>query len=143
MGWLSLLCEQRAVPVVLLSTHAAQIVHAVFVFSNHHTECGERWFWYPRTLLYHPTTSTMAVLQNSCHLSNIFVHFRCSHPFAQLCVFNRLLTGCKPAMPSKYHITRHGRVIKCFYKHFLCFRSCKSRFNNSLGILYSPLSSYN
>ncbi len=28
-----------------LSTHAVQIVHTVFVFSNHQSECGERWFF--------------------------------------------------------------------------------------------------
>ncbi len=31
-GWLSLLHEQRTVPIVLLSTHVAQIVYIVFVF---------------------------------------------------------------------------------------------------------------
>ncbi len=31
-------------------------------------------------------------------------------------------------MPSKYHCTRHRRVTERFYKHFLHFRSHKSRF---------------
>ncbi len=37
---MGLLHEQRTVSIVLLSTHAAQIVHPFFIFSNHQTECG-------------------------------------------------------------------------------------------------------
>ncbi len=45
-----------------------------FVFSNHRTECGERWFSVSRTLRYHPITSTAVVLQNSYHPSgDVFV----------------------------------------------------------------------
>ncbi len=51
------MCEQCAVSVVLLSRCAAQILHTVFVFSNHQTEYGERWFLIFRTLRCHFTTS--------------------------------------------------------------------------------------
>ncbi len=50
----------------------------VFVFSNHQTECGERWFSVFHTLHYHSTTSAAVILQNSCHPSNVFVRFTCS-----------------------------------------------------------------
>ncbi len=43
-----------------------------------------------------------------------------------LCIFNELLTHHKLATPSRYRSTQHGRVIKHFYKHFLCFCSCES-----------------
>ncbi len=43
-GQLSFLCEWLSVPVVFLSMHAAQIVHTVFIFSNHQIECSEWWF---------------------------------------------------------------------------------------------------
>ncbi len=56
-----LLREQHTVLVVLLSTHVAEIVHIVFVFSNHQTKCGEGWFLVSHTLHYHPTTSTVVV----------------------------------------------------------------------------------
>ncbi len=127
-GMLSLLHEQHAVPIVLLSIHATQIMHTVFVFSNYQTECRERWFLVSRTLRYHPTTSATVFPQNSRHLSDVFVHFRSSQPSAPLCVFNLLLTRCKLAMPSKYCSTRHRRVTKRFYKHFPHFRSHKSHF---------------
>ncbi len=39
-----LLCEKHVVSVILWSAYAAHIVHTVFIFSNHQTECGERWF---------------------------------------------------------------------------------------------------
>ncbi len=94
-GWLSLLHEQRTVPIVLLSTHAAQIVHTVFIFSKHPAECDERWFSVSHTLRYHSRTSMAVILQSSSHPSDIFIRFRCSRPFAPLCVSNRLLTRRK------------------------------------------------
>ncbi len=36
-------------------------------------QCGERWFSISRTLQYYPITSTLVVLQNSCHPSDVFV----------------------------------------------------------------------
>ncbi len=53
----------------------AQIVYTVFVFSNHQTECDERWFSVSRTLHYHPTTSMAGIFQNSCHSSDVFLVF--------------------------------------------------------------------
>ncbi len=54
-------------------------------------------FQYPRTLRYHPTTSTVIALQNSCLPSNVFVCFHCSRSSAPFCVFNRLFIRHKPA----------------------------------------------
>ncbi len=121
-GWLSLLRD------VLLLMLVAQIVHTVFIFSNHQTECGERWFSVSPTLRYRPTTSTAVVLQNSCYLGSVFVYFHCSQPSTLFCVVNQLLTHCKLAMSSKYCSTRHGQVTKRFYNHFPHFHSHKSCF---------------
>ncbi len=55
-----------------------------------------------RTLLYYPTTSTVVVFQNSCHPSDVFIHFHYPFPSAPLCVFNRLFTRRKLAVPLKY-----------------------------------------
>ncbi len=120
-GWLSLSRTQQTAYIVLLSIHMAQIVHTVFVFSNHQTECGERWFSVSHTHGYHPTTSKVIVLPNSCHPSDVFVCFCCFRPSAPLCIFNRLLNRHKPAMPSKYCSTQHARVTERFYKYFHVF----------------------
>ncbi len=45
--------------------------------TQYQTECGERWFLVFHTLHYYPTTSTAVILQNSCHPSDVFVHFCC------------------------------------------------------------------
>ncbi len=49
-GWLILLREQHAVPIVLLPTHVAQIVHTVFIFFKSSDRMWERWFLVSRTL---------------------------------------------------------------------------------------------
>ncbi len=136
-GWLSLLYEQRAVPVVLLSTNAAQIVHSFHFFKSSDRMRWTMVFGIPYSP-YHPIASTVVVLQNSYHLSDVFVHFCCYRPSALLCIFNRLLTCRKPPMPSKYHGTRHGRVTKHFYKHFPHFCNRKSRFTTKFyhGMLF-------
>ncbi len=90
------------------------------VYSSHFFKssdiCGERRFLVSHTLHHHPTTSTVVVLQNSCHPSNVISCFYCSGPSTPLCVvFNQLLSGCKQAIQSKY------RVTKRFNKHFPFF----------------------
>ncbi len=109
-GWLSLLPEQWAVPVVLLSMHVAQIVHTVLVFSNHETEYSEQWFSLSRTpciilqLAQRPSFKTAAT-----RAMFSFVFIVPDFPFHSS-VFNRLFCHRKPATPSKYHSTQHGRV---------------------------------
>ncbi len=112
-GWLSIWHEQCAVPIVLLSTHAAQIMHTVFLFSNHQIECGEWWFLVSCTLHYHPTISTVVILQNSCHPSDAS-----SIDFSSAA--NRLSL--------KYYSMQHGRVTKHSYKHLPHFCRHKSHF---------------
>ncbi len=105
-GWSSLLREQHAVPVVLLSTYMAQIMHTVFVFSNHQRECGEWWCLVSRTLLsfynWHSGRPSKQLPPERCF--SLLSLFHTTHSTLRL---QLILTRHKQAMPLKYRSTWH------------------------------------
>ncbi len=100
--------------------------HSFYFFQIIRQNAVNDGFWYPvlsHIILKLAWWSSFKTAATRATFSFVFIV-----PGLLLCVFNRLLTHRKPAMPSKYHNTQHERVTKCFYKHFPHFRSRKSRF---------------
>ncbi len=78
------MCCSRCSAVNACGTNCAYSFRIFIIGQNAVNNC----FWYPSTLCYHPTTSVEVVFQNSCHTSNVFVCFCCSHLSAPLCIFS-------------------------------------------------------
>ncbi len=122
-GWLSLLRE-RTVPIVLLSTHAAQIMHTVFIFQiirQNMVNDGFRYPVLPDIILQLARWSSFKTAATRAMFLFVFV-------VPGLPPWSVSSINSKLAMPSKYRSTQYGRVTKHFYEHFPHFCSRKSRF---------------